>query len=88
MSKIIISSGWTTNKRVKYIYADDKTLTVTSENITVGDPAELIIGDLNSGNSTIVESVSNVPGDYYGDKYDYDGGTWTKRDDWDDDWEG
>ena len=88
MSKIIISSGWTTNKRVKYVYADDKTLTVTSENITVGDPAELIIGDLNSGNSTIVESVSNVPGDYYGDKYDYDGGTWTKRDDWDDDWEG
>ena len=88
MSKIIISSGWTTNKRVKYVYADDKTLTVTSENITVGDPAELIIGDLNSGNSTIVESVSNVPGDYYGDKYDYDGGTWTKRDDWNTDWEG
>ena len=96
MSKIIISSGWTTangyasdeSKRVKYVYADDKTLTVTSENITVGDPPELIIGDLNSGNSTIVESVSNVPSDYYGDKYDYDSGTWTKRDDWNTDWEG
>ncbi len=95
MSKIIISSGWTTangyasdeSKRVKYVYADDKTLTVTSENITVGDPAELIIGDLNSGNSTIVESVSNVPSDFYGDKYDYDSGTWTKRSDWNDDWE-
>jgi len=96
MSKIIISSGWTTDngyasdesKRVKYVYANDKTLTVTSKAITVGDPPELIIGDLHSGNSTIVESVSNVPGDYYGDKYNYDSGTWTKRDDWDDDWEG
>ena len=92
MSKIIISSGWTTangyatdqSKRVKYLYPDDKTLTVSSEYITVGDPPELIIGDLHSGNSTIVENVTNVPSDYYGDKYDYDSGTWTKRSDWDD----
>ena len=89
MSKIIISSGISgQTKRVKYLYADDKTLTITSEDITVGDPPELIIGDLNSGNSTVVESVSNIPADYYGDKYDYDGGTWTKRSDWNDDWEG
>ena len=95
MSKIIISSGWTTangyatdqSKRVKYVYADNKTLTVTSDQITVGDPPELIIGDLHSGNSTIVENVTNVPSDYYGDKYDYDSGTWTKRSDWNDDWE-
>ena len=88
MSKIIISSGITDEtKRVKYVYPDDKTLTVTSTEITVGDPPELIIGDLHSGNSTIVEDVSNVPGDYYGDKYDYDGGTWTKRDDRNTDWE-
>ena len=92
MSKIIISSGWTTangyatdqSKRVKYLYPDDKTLAVSSEYITVGDPPELIIGDLHSGNSTIVENVTNVPSDYYGDKYDYDSGTWTKRSDWDD----
>ena len=70
--------------RVKYLYPDDKTLTVTTTEITVGDPPELIIGDLNSGNSTIVENVTNVPSDYYGDKYDYDSGTWTKRSDWDD----
>ena len=95
MSKIIISSGWTTangdaedqSKRVKYVYADDKTLTVTSDQITVGNPPELIIGDLHSGNSTIVENVTNVPSDYYGDKYDYDSGTWTKRSDWNTDWE-
>ena len=92
MSKIIISSGWTTgngyatdqSKRVKYLYPDDKTLTVLSDQIIVGDPPELIIGDLHSGNSTIVENVTNVPSDYYGDKYDYDSGTWTKRSDWDD----
>ena len=44
--------------RVKYLYPDDKTLTVTTTEITVGDPPELIIGDLNSGNSTIVENVT------------------------------
>ena len=88
MSKLIISSGLTgQTKRVKYVYADDKTLTVTTTKITVGDPPELIIADLNSNNSTIVESVTNVPSDYYGDKYDYDSGTWTKRSDWSTDWE-
>ena len=70
--------------RVKYLYPDDKTLTVTTTEITVGDPPELIIGDLHSGNSTIVEYVTNAPSDYFGDKYDYDSGTWTKRSDWDD----
>tara|TARA_R100000742_G_C4167136_1_gene6684 strand:+ start:150 stop:419 length:270 start_codon:yes stop_codon:yes gene_type:complete len=88
MSKIIISSGLTgQTKRVKFVYPDDKTLTVTSEQITVGDPPERIISDLNSGNSTVVENVTNVPSDFFGDKYDYDGGTWTKRSDWNDDWD-
>tara|TARA_R100001594_G_scaffold148928_1_gene205351 strand:- start:558 stop:833 length:276 start_codon:yes stop_codon:yes gene_type:complete len=88
MSKLIISSGFSgETKRVKYVYADDKTLTVTSEQITVGDPPELIISDLNTGNSTIVENVTNVPSDFFCDKYDYDSGTWTKRSDWNDDWE-
>ena len=88
MSKLIISSGFSgETKRVKYVYADDKTLTVTSEQITVGDPPELIISDLNSGNSTVIENVTNVPSDFFCDKYDYDGGTWTKRSDWNDDWD-
>ena len=85
MSKLIISSGFSgETKRVKYVYADDKTLTVTSEQITVGDPPELIISDLNSGNSTVIENVTNVPSDFFCDKYDYDSVTWTKRSDWDD----
>tara|TARA_R100000152_G_C6647689_1_gene90231 strand:- start:45 stop:314 length:270 start_codon:yes stop_codon:yes gene_type:complete len=88
MSKIIISSGFSgETKRVKYVYADDKTLSVTSEYITVGDPPELIISDLNSENATVIENVTNVPSDYFGDKYDYDSGTWTKRSDWNTDWE-
>ena len=92
MSKLIISSGRTKangnpveeGKRVNFVYPDNKTLTITSTEITVGDPPELIIGDLHSGNATIIENVTNVPSDYYGDKYDYDSGTWTKRSDWDD----
>tara|TARA_Y100000401_G_C8201625_1_gene163879 strand:- start:21 stop:290 length:270 start_codon:yes stop_codon:yes gene_type:complete len=88
MSKLIISSGFSgETKRVKYVYADDKALTVTTTEITVGDPPELIISDLNSGNSTVIENVTNVPSDFFGDKYDYDSGTWTKRSDWNDDWE-
>jgi len=95
MSKIIISSGWTTangyasdeSKRVKYVFADDEPLAFEDRQITVGSPAKFIIGDLGSSNSTLAESVSNVPSDFYGDKYDYDSGTWTKRSDWEDEWE-
>ena len=95
MSKLIISSGRTKangnpveeGKRVKFVYPDNKTLTITSTEITVGDPPELIIWDLHSGNATIIENVTNVPSDDYRDKYDYDSGTWTKRSDYLDEWE-
>lgn len=52
----------------RYLFADDKPLTIGSETITVGDPAEFIIGDLNSGNATLIEGVTE-PEDWYGCKY-------------------
>ena len=85
MSKILISSGLSgQTKRVKFVFVDDEPLAFEEGQITVGSPAKFIIGNLGSSNSTLVENVTNVPSDYYGDKYDYDGGTWTKRSDWDD----
>jgi hypothetical protein len=66
----------------KYLLADDVTITATATEITVGDPAEFIIGDMNSGNSTITENVTNAPDDWMGCKYTFDGTTWTMVEGW------
>jgi len=66
----------------KYLLADDVALSATAQDITVGDPAQFIIGDLNSGNATVYESVTDAPTDWTGNKYFYDGATWTLNPDW------
>jgi len=72
----------TSTKLCKYLLADDVTITATSDNITVGDPAQFIISDLNSGNTTITENVTNAPKDWTGNKYKLDGTTWSANPDW------
>jgi len=72
----------TSTKLSKYLLADDVTITATSDNITVGDPAQFIIADLNSGNTTITENVTNAPEDWTGNKYFLDGTTWSANSDW------
>tara|TARA_R110000823_G_scaffold287797_1_gene406029 strand:+ start:1370 stop:1630 length:261 start_codon:yes stop_codon:yes gene_type:complete len=54
----------------KYLFADDKAVTVKADCIEVGSPIEFIIGDLNSSNATVVEGVTE-PEDWYGCKYNY-----------------
>lgn len=66
----------------KYLLADDVTITATADNITVGDPAQFIIADLNSGNTTITENVTNAPSDWTGNKYTFNGTTWAANPDW------
>ena len=66
----------------KYLLADDVTITATSDNITVGDPAQFIIADLNSTTVTITDNVTNAPDDWTGNKYFFDGTTWTANPDW------
>ena len=66
----------------KYLLADDVTITATAENITVGDPAQFIIGDLNSTTETLTDNVTNAPADWTGNKYFFDGTTWTLNPDW------
>ena len=72
----------TSTKLCKYLLADNVTITATSDNITVGDPAQFIIADLNSGNATITENVTNAPSDWVGNKYKLDGTTWSANPDW------
>ena len=63
--KTIVDNATNTSR---YLFADDKSVTMGSDTIIVGDPAEFIIGDLNSGNSTLIEGVTE-PEDWYGCKY-------------------
>jgi len=66
----------------KYLLADDVTIVSNADNIVVGDPAQFIIGDLNSGTVTITENVENAPEDWSGNKYTFDGTTWTLNPNW------
>ena len=66
----------------KYLLADDVTITATADNIIVGDPAQFIIGDLNSTTVTVTDNVTNAPDDWSGNKYFFDGTTWTLNPDW------
>ena len=66
----------------KHLLADDVTITTTAENITVGDPAQFIIGDLNSTTVTVTDNVTNAPEDWSGNKYTFDGTTWTLNPNW------
>lgn len=72
----------TSTKLSKYLLADDVTITATADNITVGDPPQFIIADLNSSNATITENVTNAPSDWVGNKYKLDGSTWSANPDW------
>ena len=66
----------------KYLLDDSVTITANSDHIVVGDPPEFIVADLNSSNATITENVTNAPSDWTGNKYTFDGTTWTQNPDW------
>lgn len=66
----------------KYLLQDSVTVVVNADHIVVGDPAQFIIGDLNSGNASVVENVTDFPADWIGNKYMYDGATWTQNPNW------
>ena len=72
----------TSTKLSKYLLADNVALTETTENITVGDPAQFIIGDLNSTTVTITDNVTNAPANWTGNRYKFDGTNWTANPDW------
>jgi hypothetical protein len=58
------------NNVSKYLVEDDYPINVTANFIEMGDPSnlDLIISDLNSGNATVIEDVTE-PDDWFGNKY-------------------
>lgn len=72
----------TSTKLSKYLLADDVAITATANNITVGDPPQFIIDDLNSTTVTVTDNVTNAPSDWTGNKYKLDGTTWSANPDW------
>ena len=72
----------TSTKLSKYLLAYNVSITSNSDNIVVGDPAQFIIGDLNSSTVTITDNVTNAPSDWVGNKYKFDSGTWSANPDW------
>ncbi len=70
--QVIVAGGL-----AKYIFEDTYTITRNTKNITTDFLDVPKIGDLNNSNSTIYTGVTNVPVDWCGDYYTYDGGTWT-----------
>jgi|13_taG_2_1085334.scaffolds.fasta_scaffold01268_2 hypothetical protein len=66
----------------RYIEEDSQTITLSADNIVIGNPAENTICDLNNTNSTLYTNVTNVPEDWVGKKYLFDGTTWTLNPNW------
>jgi len=66
----------------KYLLKDDVSVVANSDHIVVGNPAKFIVGDLNSSTTTITENVTNAPSDWTGNKYTFDGTTWTQNPNW------
>jgi hypothetical protein len=62
----------------KYLLEDSISVAINESTITVGEPAQFIIGDLNSATATLHTSVSNAPEDWEGNKYTFDGTDWAK----------
>ena len=76
--KTIVDNATNTSR---YLLADDASVTMGADSITVGDPAEFIISDLNSTNATVIEGVDE-PTEWMGCKYTYDGTSWAEVDGW------
>jgi len=70
------------NNLSKYLLDDITVITLAPDNIIIGNPAQFIIGDMNSGNATVYNNIINPPTDWTGDKYFFDGTTWTQNPDW------
>ena len=58
-----------------YVFEDSETVTMGSDQITVGDPVDRTLGDLNSSNAQLHAGVT-APDNWAGWKHTYDGSSW------------
>ena len=68
----------------KYLFEDSKAVSIDSDKIVVGDLSapDFIIFDLTASTATLHTSVTNDPDDWIGNKYRFDGTTWTQNPNW------
>jgi len=66
----------------KYLLEDDVSVVANSDHVVVGNPAKFIVSDLNFSTTTITENITNAPSDWIGNKYTFDGTTWTQNPNW------
>jgi hypothetical protein len=64
-----------------FVFDDAEVLSITKDDITVGDPVKFIIADCNSSNTELHLEIT-VPEDWAGHKYFFDGTNWTLNPDW------
>ena len=72
----------------KYVLSNETNISTTASEIIVSDTVDgenvvrFIIADLNSTIVTVTDGVINVPEDWVGNKYLFDGTTWTLNPNW------
>ena len=64
-----------------YVFDDSETVTMESNKISVGDPVEKILGDLNSTNAELHTGVT-APSGWTGGKHTFDGSSWAVVSGW------
>jgi len=77
---IVLTNG--TDNVARYAFNDSTLINVEVDHVKVGNPLELVIGDMMRSKCTVHTAVDNVPEDYEGCKYNFDGTNWTANPDW------
>jgi len=72
----------TSTQLAKYALTDSETIVSTADDLQIGNPVRFIVADLNTATVTITENVTNVPDDWVGNKYTFDGTKWTLNPNW------
>lgn len=71
--KTLVQKG--TNLSV-YVFDDAESVDIQQGAVAVGSPVRFLIGDMNADNAEL-RSVSDVPADWVGGKYKFDGLIWS-----------
>ena len=68
----------------KFLFEDDKRVVMLSDRIDVGPEEKLdfIVGCHSSSDCTLYENITGPEEEWYGNKWFYDGATWTLNPDW------
>ena len=64
-----------------FIFDDSEVVSILGTHTVIGEPANLIVCDLNNLNARVFENVT-PPEDWFACKYLFDGTTWTLNPDW------